>query len=136
MRPKHPAGRMRRLRHQQQKHGTNCGPTCVAILGRTSQERASLAMFGEIRDRNLYSWWPQIKRGLKEFGIRCERRARAVSKWQSIRSTSIVSVSNDDHWVVYSKEDGVVYDPMKPNPVPIGKFRKKPFSYLPVRPLP
>jgi hypothetical protein len=124
------------LKHQRQKYNDSCGPTCVAIIAGTTQSRAILAMFCQRRDRFCHSWIPDIIRGLDELGIKHDSRERSVTDWKSIRDLSIVSVRDDEHWVVYSPKEALVYDPGRKAPVPISKFRGKPVYYLKVWPTP
>jgi hypothetical protein len=124
------------LRHQRQELSSNCGPACVAILAGTSQEQACRAMFGDIRSRNAYSFWPDIRRALKQLGVKHGKRANYVSKWESVPDIAIVGCSrrNDGywHWVVCSPAEGLIYDPEKERPIPFANTRRKPFSYLTV----
>jgi hypothetical protein len=126
------------LQHQRQRLSSNCGPTCVAILARVSQNRACREVFGEVLSRNCGSEWREIHRGLRGLGLKFGRRACYVSKWQSIPEIAIVACSRrfdgDWHWVVYSPHEGLIYDPERARLVPITQSRRKPFSYLTVRP--
>ena len=128
----------RQLKHQRQKLYSNCGPTCVAMLAKTSQADACRAMFGEVRGRNCYSVWSDIRRALKKLGLKFGSRANFVSKWESVPDTAIVACSLNKwgswHWVVYSPREGLIYDPLRKHPVTIRGTRRKPFSYLTVTP--
>lgn len=120
--------------HQKQNFDDNCGPTCVAIVANTTQFWAIRKMFYQDRTKWCYSWLPDICRGLTELGIEHGKRSRLAKKWNDIRKTSIVSVDDDWHWVVYSPKEGLVYDPARKIPVPVHKYRKKPCYYLTVTP--
>src|SRR4051812_1373735 len=100
---------MPRLKHQQQKPSTNCGPACVAILARTTQDRACRAMFGRAEKRDYSSDWADIRRALKRLRLRFGKRANYVSRWQSVPTTAIVSCcrrTKGDHVVVFSPDEG------------------------------
>jgi hypothetical protein len=124
-----------RLKHQRQKFASNCGQTCVAMLARTSQRQACIAMFGEARSRDCYSDWSDLRRALRQFGIRANRRVRSCRKWESITELAIVACSKKNrnwHWVIYSPADKLIYDPLRPAAAPVTTSRRKPFKYLPV----
>lgn len=125
-----------RFRHQRQKLKTNCGPTCLAILARVSQDKACVATFGEVRARNCYSEWPDIRRGLARLNIKFGKKARRVTRMKSITELAIVIVSKGDHWVIVSPDEELVYDPLNDKPVTLRHYRRKPYSYLTVKPPP
>jgi len=108
------------------------------MLARTTQDKACRAMFGELRTRNCYSHWKDIRHALKTLGLKFGKRAHFVSRWDSVPDTAIVACSLDKwgywHWVVCSPRDGLVYDPTRQQPVAISKIRRVPFSYLTVKP--
>lgn len=95
-------------------------------------------MFGELRTSDCYSRWSHIRSALKKLGLRFGPRAYFVSKWESIPDIAIVGCSRkkngDWHWVVCVPKEALIYDPQRARPVPFSKTRRRPFSYLLVRP--
>jgi hypothetical protein len=71
---------------------------------------------------------------LARLNIRFGKKARRVTRMESIRELAILIVSKGDHWVVVSPDEGLVYDPLKDKPVALRQYRKRPYSYLTVRP--
>jgi hypothetical protein len=120
------------LKHQKQEYKDNCGPTCVAMVARTTQSHAILKMFCQRRTKFCYSWIPDIIRGLD--GLGNGPRERKATNWKQIRGFSIVSVRGGDHWVVYSPEEELIYDPALKAPKPVKEFRGKIDYYLKVWP--
>src|SRR5947207_3412071 len=114
------------MNHQRQRYEDNCGPTCVAIVARTTQKKAIRAMFCQDRDRFCHSWIPDIIRGLDELGIDHGGRERSFTEWKRIRDVCIMSVQKDEHWVVYSPKEALVYDPEQDAPVALSSYRGKP----------
>lgn len=133
--------RSKRLRHVIQVNLTSgCGPACVAIVARTSYSEAVKAMFG---DRAVCrSKYPKLKIALTQLKVRHASRAKRVTTWTKIDSTSIVACGKrrnkhgevEWHWVVYEPSSDIVYDPLKARPVARRAIRRRPFSYLAVGP--
>src|SRR5256885_7200462 len=101
------------VKHQQQKLSSNCGPACVAILARTTQDRAYRAMFGRAKKR-LFLQLADIRGALKRLHLPFGKRDTHVSRRQSVPTTVIVSRcrgTKGDHVVVFSPDEGLIYDP-------------------------
>ena len=126
------------LRHQRQRFPTGCGPACIAMIARTTQLQACKVIFGETRRRSYFTDWADVKRALKLLRVQTGPRAYKVTDWDSIQSLSLVGCSRlaDGTWhlVVCSPKERLIYDPWRPRPVPLARMRRKPFSYLSVRP--
>src|SRR5205085_8667102 len=125
------------LKHQQQKLSSNCGPACVAILAGTTQGLACQAMFGKGRREDYSSDWTDIRRALKRLGLRFGDRANHVSRWESVPTTAIVACcrrTKGNHVVVCSPDEELIYDPRRKRPQPLNGTRRRPFSYLSVKP--
>jgi ABC-type bacteriocin/lantibiotic exporter with double-glycine peptidase domain len=122
--------------HQRQGN-LNCGPTCVAIIANATQREACEAMFSQRRPpKYCYSWDADIHRGLWEFNIGFSAQAQNAKSFSRIPTLAIVSVDDDEHWVVYSPRDHRVYDPEIPDSMLVedyvNEYRKEIHHYIAV----
>jgi hypothetical protein len=131
---------MSEIRYRSQKYDDSCAVACVAMIAGRTEGQACEAIF-DTRRPGKYEvvGWTKIRKALARLGVNCKARARGVTKWQSIRSLSIVDchvrAAHTVHTVIYDPENGLVFDPdpYYGKPVPISKFPMKPYSYLPVK---
>ena len=132
----------RELTHVPQSTTTSCGPASVAIIARCSEAEAIRAIFGDNHKGNFKTLYSDVKRGFDNLGIRYAMRAKRVASWSRIKSVSIVACSRlqDEsfHFVIFdpTKGDGLVYDPWHKTARPLARVRRRPFSYLEVKPAP
>ena len=117
---------------------TTCGPASLAIIARTSVKHAKAAIFGPAYKGPTASYWHNIRDGLAALGVPTGERASWFRNWLTLKAVSIVACgkqkNGDWHWVVYDGDRQLVYDPLKPAPVPVRRFRMKPIAYLQVMP--
>lgn len=127
---------MTRFAHIQQSTATGCGTACLAIVAGISLEMAAAILFGENTSSVTRTHWGQMRKGLKAAGFESIGNPRRVSDWNSIHGVALVAVSRSKenwHWVIYDGFDGLVYDPLKGEPVLAKKSRRKLVSYLLLR---
>jgi len=127
---------------QQANRSSGCGPACLAMVAHVEYADAVQAIFGDVRTRGLWTFWPDIRRGLRALGVDFAPRVHRHRSWSGITGLSIVKCGvNDDgtwHWVVYdarrvpSGQLGLVYDPLRKAPArPDGRWRSV-CSHLPI----
>lgn len=128
------------IRHLCQTNRTSgCGPACVAMVAGVAEQEAIQAMFGDARTTNLWSRWTHLQRALRGLGVRIGYRPHRTIAWAEVPSLSIVGIgkrSRPDqiaHWVVYDPASGTLYDPLRAEPVPIGRMRRRPLAYLQIK---
>ena len=132
----------RELTHVPQSTTTSCGPASVAIIARCSEAEAIRAIFGDDHEGDFKTLYPDVKKGFDSLGIKYAKRAKRVASWAKIRSVSIVACSRlqnrSFHFVVFdpTRGGGLVYDPWHKAARPLSRVRRRPFSYLEVRPAP
>lgn len=127
---------MTRFVHVQQSKATGCGIACLAIVAGTSLERAAAILFGETIPSVTRTHWTDMRKGLKAAGFEGIGNPRRVSDWNNIHGVALVAVSRSKenwHWVIYDGFDGLVYDPLKEEPVQAKKSRRRLVSYLLLR---
>jgi len=79
-----------------------------------------------------------LKRGLNRLGLGPVGRAKRVAEWSRIKGVAIVGVEvpnkDDWHWVVVDPARNQIFDPLKAEVKALDKVRRKPFSFLSVKP--
>jgi hypothetical protein len=127
---------------QQTNRSSGCGPACVAMLARSTEEEAIEAIFGEPRTRSLGTEWYELKQGLEALGVCFASRAKRVTDLSRISSVAIIGCSKRTdkrgapqwHWIVFDGRAQRIHDPLQATPILLSEFRRKPFSYLTVIP--
>src|SRR5262249_24597680 len=119
---------------------TGCGVACLAMVSGTSYAQAKQAIFKNRMPKKLYTFWPQLRRGMDRLGVGYEDRVHRTAKLTSIKRRAIVGCGEgprtiDSHWVVYDPRTRLVYDPWRTykSPVPASDFERPVYSYLHVR---
>jgi hypothetical protein len=85
-------------------------------------------MFEQYRpDRYCYSWEADIRRGLKALGHIFSKKRGEATSFRGIDTLSIVSVDDEDHWIVYSpkEKEPCIYDPLEEGPMGVCDYVAK-----------
>jgi hypothetical protein len=117
-------GKKPRFRHKEQG-SNNCGPTCLAIIANTTPDKACVMMFRQYRPAEYcYSWGPDICRGLRELRLFISEKERKAKSFHDISALAIVSVEEDEHWIVYSPKERppLIYDPQAAKPMTVPEY--------------
>ena len=117
------------MRRVPQKHESDCGVACVAMLAGVSYAIARSAIFGKFQP--TYTSAHDLRKAMKKFGINVALRAQRFPRRDPGPTVNALVKSNvrkdSWHWVVWDANHSVFVDPRTP---PYTRLR--PHSYYSV----
>ena len=103
------------MRLVKQRHASDCGVACVAMLADVSWEEANLTIFGRVKERGFYTQTADLRDALRRLGVILEIRMKVCRAPRRLRRDALLKTNTRKggywHWAVWDAERQEILDP-------------------------